>query len=170
VIRHSLAALFGLALVAACGAPAPAPAQPTQPPAPHPPAPHPPTSPTVQASSPAPTTAEAPADRDAALARLARVLGAYTITDEAIARLQLVGTSPETIASVSRLDLMLAPDVRIFLKPNGQPGINLERARDGTFYNAHDDIRIAFELPATGHVSSIIVTQGPLVLRYAYAD
>jgi hypothetical protein len=163
VIARSFAALLGfvVAFASACGSPAPAPA----------PAPLATTTTTTEPSTgPRPTTTERLADRDAAMASIARVAGTYTITDEALATLQLVGTSQATIDSVETLELTLASYTGIYLKPGGQPGIDLVSAPDGTFYNEHDDIRVSFELPASGHVSHIIVTQGPLVLRYAYVD
>ncbi|HUQ01097.1 MAG TPA: hypothetical protein VM261_01320 [Kofleriaceae bacterium] len=142
--------------IAACGQRATAPAS-------HEPA-------AAATGTPPPTQPESPADRDAAIAIVARVIGTYAITDEAIATLQRVGTSPETIASVARLELTTGTGAGLFLKPNGQPGLALARTRDGTYYDEPNDIEVSFELPATGHVDLVVVRQGPLVLTYAYVD
>jgi hypothetical protein len=100
---------------------------------------------------------------DAALT--ARVAGVYALTDEGKTTLETMGAPQELTDSILTVEIA-ATATGISAKPNGQDLINLVPVEGGAFFDPGGDIKITFELPASGPATAIALTQGPLSLTY----
>ncbi len=100
---------------------------------------------------------------DAALT--ARVAGVYALTDESKATLETMGAPQELTDSILTVEVN-ATATGISAKPNGQDLINLVPVEGNAFFDPGSDIKLTFELPASGPATAIALTQGGLSLTY----
>jgi CubicO group peptidase (beta-lactamase class C family) len=95
---------------------------------------------------------------------VARVTGDYVITDQSKAALaqKLSPALLEAIASIA----ISATDQGIAAQPVGQGPFELVPTKDGSFFAAGPQLRLRFELPATGNAAAVTLEQGQLVVAY----
>ena len=96
---------------------------------------------------------------------VARVTGDYVLTDKSKAVLLEEKVPPamiETIASIA----ISATEKGIASKPVGQSSVELLPTKDGSFFAFGPQIRLRFELPATGNATGVTLEQGPMTIVY----
>jgi D-alanyl-D-alanine carboxypeptidase len=110
-----------------------------------------------------PTAPEKPGMLDRSL--IERVVGTYTLTDDAKTKLAALGAPQKMIDSLLAITLT-ATAGGLEMKPTGPSSFELVPSADATFYNADHAIRIRVDVPASGPVSSITLEQRDIKLRY----
>lgn len=97
---------------------------------------------------------------------IARISGQYEITaDSKAALVEKTQLSPTLIQVLSSIDVS-ATEKGISAKPYGQDPTELLPTKDGSFFAEDRQVRLRFELPATGDATAVTLEQGSLTIHY----